>query len=232
MAFENNHLMFATRGALAGASRNRVLRNTYALLALSMVPTVLGAFVGVRTGFSLLAGSPFMGAILFMAIAFGFFYAIERTKDSGFGVALLLAFTFFMGLMLSNLLSHVLGMGNGGRLIMAAFGGTAVIFSAMATLATVSKRDFSGLGRWMFVGMLVVIVAGLANIWLQLPALMLALSVIVIGIMSAFILIDVQRVVNGGETNYVTATLSIYLSIYNIFTNLLSLLGIFGGERE
>jgi len=232
MAFENNHPMFATRGALAGASRNRVLRNTYALLALSMVPTVLGAFVGVRTGFSLLAGSPFMGAILFMAIAFGFFYAIERTKDSGVGVALLLAFTFFMGLMLSNLLSHVLGMGNGGRLIMAAFGGTAVIFSAMATLATVSKRDFSGLGRWMFVGMLVVIVAGLANIWLQLPALMLALSVIVIGIMSAFILIDVQRVLNGGETNYVTATLSIYLSIYNIFTNLLSLLGIFGGERE
>jgi len=232
MAFENNHPMFAARGALAGASRNRVLRNTYALLALSMVPTVLGAFVGVRTGFSLLAGSPFMGAILFMAIAFGFFYAIERTKDSGVGVALLLAFTFFMGLMLSNLLSHVLGMGNGGRLIMAAFGGTAVIFSAMATLATVSKRDFSGLGRWMFVGMLVVIVAGLANIWLQLPALMLALSVIVIGIMSAFILIDVQRVLNGGETNYVTATLSIYLSIYNIFSNLLSLLGIFGGERE
>jgi modulator of FtsH protease len=232
MAFENNHPMFAARGALAGASRNRVLRNTYALLALSMVPTVLGAFVGVRTGFSLLAGSPFMGAILFMAIAFGFFYAIERTKDSGVGVALLLAFTFFMGLMLSNLLSHVLGMGNGGRLIMAAFGGTAVIFSAMATLATVSKRDFSGLGRWMFVGMLVVIVAGLANIWLQLPALMLALSVIVIGIMSAFILIDVQRVLNGGETNYVTATLSIYLSIYNIFSNLLSLLGIFGGERD
>ena len=232
MAFENNHPMFATRGALAGASRNRVLRNTYALLALSMVPTVLGAFVGVRTGFSLLAGSPFMGAILFLGIAFGFFYAIERTKDSGVGVALLLAFTFFMGLMLSNLLSHVLGMGNGGRLIMAAFGGTAVIFSAIATLATVSKRDFSGLGRWMFVGMLVVIVAGLANIWLQLPALQLALSVIVIGIMSAFILIDVQRVLNGGETNYVTATLSIYLSIYNIFSNLLSLLGIFGGERD
>jgi modulator of FtsH protease len=123
-------------------------------------------------------------------------------------------------------------MSNGGRLIMAAFGGTAVIFGAMATVATVSKRDFSGLGRWMFVGMLVVLVASLANIWLQLPALMLALSVIVIGIMSAFILIDVQRVVNGGETNYVTATLSIYLSIYNIFTNLLSLLGIFGGERD
>jgi modulator of FtsH protease len=115
---------------------------------------------------------------------------------------------------------------------MAAFGGTAVIFGAMATVATVSKRDFSGLGRWMFVGMLVVLVASLANIWLQLPALMLALSVIVIGIMSAFILIDVQRVVNGGETNYVTATLSIYLSIYNIFSNLLSLLGIFGGERD
>lgn len=232
MAFDNQHPLFATQGALAGATRNRVLRNTYALLALSMIPTVLGAFVGLRTGFSLLAGSPFMGAILFLGIAFGFFYAIKRTKDSGLGVALLLAFTFFMGLMLTQLLSHVLSMSNGGRLIMAAFGGTAVIFGAMATVATVSKRDFSGLGRWMFVGMLVVLVASLANIWLQLPALMLALSVIVIGIMSAFILIDVQRVVNGGETNYVTATLSIYLSIYNIFTNLLSLLGIFGGERD
>jgi len=232
MAFDNQHPLFATQGALAGATRNRVLRNTYALLALSMIPTVLGAFVGLCTGFSLLAGSPFMGAILFLGIAFGFFYAIERTKDSGLGVALLLAFTFFMGLMLTQLLSHVLSMSNGGRLIMAAFGGTAVIFGAMATVATVSKRDFSGLGRWMFVGMLVVLVASLANIWLQLPALMLALSVIVIGIMSAFILIDVQRVVNGGETNYVTATLSIYLSIYNIFTNLLSLLGIFGGERD
>ena len=233
MAYENGNPVFAPRDVLAGsASRNRVLRNTYALLALSMIPTVLGASLGVQYGFAWFAGSPFMGIIAFMAVAFGFFWAIERTKESGAGVALLLAFTFFMGLMLSQMLAHILGFANGARLIMMAFGGTSVIFGAMATIATVSKRDFSGMGRWLFVGMLVILVAGVANIWLQMPALMLAVSVIAIAIFSAFILVDVQRVINGGETNYITATLSIYLSVYNVFSNLLALLGIFGGERD
>jgi FtsH-binding integral membrane protein len=233
MAYENGNVVFDQRGGLLGsASRHRVLRNTYALLALSMVPTVLGAFIGVQTNFKWFAGSPFIGAIAFMGIAFGFFYAIERTKNSGMGVALLLAFTFFMGLMLSQLLGHILGFRNGANLIMAAFGGTAAIFGVMASIATVSKRDFSGMGNWLFVGMLVILVAGLANIWLQLPALMLAISVIAIAIFSAFILVDVQRIINGGETNYVVATLSIYLNVYNVFSNLLALLGIFGGERD
>ena len=211
--------------------RNRVLRNTYLLLALSMVPTVLGAWIGVSTGFSLMAGSPFMGLILFLAIAFGFFYGINRFRNSPVGVLLLLAFTFFMGLMLSRLLGHVLGLSNGASLIMTAFGGTAGIFAVMASIATVTKRDFSGMGKWLTVGVLVVLVGMIANIWLQVPALMLALSVLVIGIFSAFILYDVQRIVNGGETNYVTATLGIYLSVYNIFAHLLSLLGIFGGDE-
>jgi FtsH-binding integral membrane protein len=233
MAYENGNVVFDQRGGLLGsASRHRVLRNTYALLALSMVPTVLGAFIGVQTNFKWFAGSPFIGAIAFMGIAFGFFYAIERTKNSGMGVALLLAFTFFMGLMLSQLLGQILGFRNGANLIMAAFGGTAAIFGVMASIATVSKRDFSGMGNWLFVGMLVILVAGLANIWLQLPALMLAISVIAIAIFSAFILVDVQRIINGGETNYVVATLSIYLNVYNVFSNLLALLGIFGGERD
>lgn len=233
MAYENGNVVFDQRGGLLGsASRHRVLRNTYALLALSMIPTVLGAFIGVQTHFNWFAGSPFVGAIAFMGIAFGFFYAIERTKNSGMGVALLLAFTFFMGLMLSQLLGHILGFRNGANLIMAAFGGTAAIFGVMASIATVSKRDFSGMGNWLFVGMLVILVAGLANIWLQLPALMLAISVIAIAIFSAFILVDVQRIINGGETNYVVATLSIYLNVYNVFSNLLALLGIFGGERD
>jgi modulator of FtsH protease len=218
--------------ALPSLARNRVLRNTYWLLAISLLPTVAGAWVGVRTGFSFFAGSPFIGFIAFMAIAFGFFYAIERTKNSGMGVALLLGFTFFMGLMLSRLIGSILGFSNGASLIMTAFGGTATIFAAMATVATVSKRDFSGLGRWLFMGFLVILVAALANIWLQLPALMLTISVLAIIIFSAFILVDVQRVVNGGETNYISATLAIYLSVYNIFTSLLSILGIFGGDRE
>lgn len=217
----------------AAAARNRVLRNTYWLLALSMVPSVLGAWIGVTSGFSLLAAtSPGMSFILFMVIAFGFMFAIERFKNSSAGVVLLLGFTFFMGLMLSRLLSFVLGLSNGASLIMLAFGGTGAIFATMATIATVSKRDFSGLGRWLFVGVIVLLLASVANIWLQLPALMLTVSAMAIAIFSAYMLFDVQRVVNGGETNYVTATLAIYLDIYNVFTNLLAVLGIFGGNRD
>jgi FtsH-binding integral membrane protein len=212
--------------------RNRVLRNTYWLLALSMIPTVLGAWLGVQLGFSFLSGNPAIGFVLFLAIAFGFFYAIEKTKNSGFGVAILLGFTFFMGLMLSRLVGHILGFSNGTSLIMTAFGGTAAIFAGMATIATVSKRDFSGLGKWLFAGVLVILVAALANAFLHLPALYLAVSVLAIAIFSAYILFDVQQVINGGETNYISATLAIYLDLYNIFSNLLALLGIFGGDRD
>jgi len=213
-------------------TRHRVLRNTYWLLALSMIPTVIGAWLGVQFNFSFFAASPFMGMIFFLGIAFGFFYAIEKTKNSGVGVALLLGFTFFMGLMLSRLIGHVLGFSNGTALIMTAFGGTATILTVMASIATVSKRDFTGMGKWLTMGVLVIMVAAVANIWLQLPALQLAISTIAIGIFSAFILHDVQRIVTGGETNYVMATLGLYLNVYNIFANLLSILGIFGGERD
>jgi FtsH-binding integral membrane protein len=219
-------------GSESLAVRNRVLRNTYWLLAISMIPTVLGAWLGVQFRFSLFAGSPFIGFILFLAIAFGFFYAIERTKNSGIGVAVLLGFTFFMGLMLSRLVGQILGFSNGASLIMTAFGGTAAIFGVMATIATVSKRDFSGLGKWLFAGVLVILVAAAANIFLQIPALYLAVSVLAIAIFSAYMLYDVQRVVNGGETNYISATLAIYLDLYNVFVNLLALLGIVGGERD
>ncbi len=212
--------------------RNRVLRNTYWLLAISMIPTVLGAWLGVQFKFSLFSGSPAIGFMVFLAIAFGFFFAIEKTKNSGLGVAILLGFTFFMGLMLSRLIGLILGFSNGTALIMTAFGGTAMIFAGMATIATVSKRDFSGMGKWLFAGVLVILVAALANAFLQLPALHLAISVLAIAIFSAYILFDVQQIINGGETNYITATLAIYLDVYNIFVNLLSLLGIFGGERD
>lgn len=235
MAYEpqsSQSMPYGRAGDLGAVSRNRVLRNTYLLLALSMVPTVLGAWVGVATGFSFFAGSPVIGFVLFLAIAFGFFFAIDKFKNSGIGVALLLAFTFFMGLMLSRLIGSILGFSNGAQLIMTAFGGTAAIFAVMATVATVSKRDFTGMGKFLFVGVLVLLLAAFANIFLQMPALMLTISVLAILIFSAFILVDLQRVVQGGETNYVTATLAVYLSVYNVFANLLAILGIFGGDRE
>ena len=213
--------------------RNSVLRNTYMLLAVSLVPTVLGAFIGLQLNLaSLMRQSPGITFIVFMIGAMGMMWGIERNKNSGFGVALLLAFTFIMGLMLTGTLSLVLGMANGASLIMLAFGGTAVIFAAMATIATVSKRDFSSMGKWLTIGVLVLLVAAVANIFLQLSALALTVSVLAIGIFSALMLYDVNRVVNGGETNYISATLAIYLDIYNVFVSLLSLLGIVGGSRD
>jgi modulator of FtsH protease len=217
-------------GSLA-AQRNRVLRNTYWLLALSLVPTVLGAWVGVSTGIMNMMG-PGIGLIVFLVGAFGFMFAIEKTKESGAGVAVLLAFTFFMGLMLARLIGMILGFKNGSSLIMTAFGGTSVVFFAMASLASVIKRDLSGMGKFLMVGALVIFVAGLINFFVQSSALMLTLSVLCIGLFSAFMLFDIKRVIDGGETNYISATLAIYLDLYNIFQNLLALLGIFGGERD
>lgn len=216
----------------AVAPSNKVLRNTYWLLALSLVPTVLGAWLGVATGFRFFAGSPFIGFLLFMGIAFGFFFAIEKFKNSGVGVALLLGFTFFMGLMLSRLIGAVLGFSNGASLVTFAFGGTAVVFFGMASLATTIKRDLSGMAKWLMVGVIGILVAAVANIWLQMPALMATISALAVVIFSAFMLYDIKRVIDGGETNYVTATLAIYLDIYNVFQSLLSLLGMFGGERD
>lgn len=211
--------------------RNRVLRNTYWLLALSMVPTVLGAWIGVSTGFSR-AMSPGIGLMVFLGGAFGFMYAIEKTKESAAGVPVLLAFTFFMGLMLSRLIAMVLGFKNGSELIMTAFGGTAGVFFVMASLATIIKRDLSGMGKWLFIGAILLLVAGIANFFLKSSALMMTLSVLAIGIFSAFILHDLKRVKDGLETNYISATLGVYLSIYNVFQSLLALLGIAGGRDE
>ncbi len=213
--------------------RNRVLRNTYWLLAISLIPTVLGAAVGMTSGLNqVMATSPGMTAIFFLIGAFGLMFAIEKNKDSSLGVGLLLLFTFFMGVMLSRLLGFVLGMSNGTQLVMFAFGGTAIVFGTMATLASTVKRDLSGMAKFMFIGMVILLIASLANIFLKLPALMLTISVVAIVIFSAFMLIDLQRVVNGGETNYVVATLAIYLDVYNVFSNLLAILGIFGGSSR
>ena len=216
---------------LPQAERHRVLRNTYWLLALSMIPTVLGAWVGVSTGItrSLTGG---LGLIVFLGGAFGFMFAINKTKNSAAGVPVLLAFTFFMGLMLSRLIAMVLGFKNGSELVMTAFGGTAAVFFVMASLATVIKRDLSGMGKFLFVGVLVLFFGAIINVFVGSTAGMLAISVAAIGIFSAYMLYDIKQILDGGETNYISATLALYLDIYNVFQSLLALLGIFGGERD
>jgi len=216
--------------AVSVEQRNRVLRNTYWLLALSMVPTVLGAWIGVSTGLMSAMGVG-MSTIVFFVGAFGLMFAIEKYKDQAAGVPLLLAFTFFMGLMLSRLIGAVLGLANGAGLIMMAFAGTGLIFLGMASLSTVIKRDLTSMGKFLFIGMIMLIIAAIANIFLQSSALMITISVIAIGIFSAFILHDLKRVKDGEETNYITATLGVYVSLYNVFTSLLSILGL-AGSRE
>jgi len=213
------------------AERNKVLRNTYWLLALSLVPTILGAWFGVATGITRSLGGG-LGLVVFLGGAFGFMVAIEKTKNSAAGVPVLLAFTFFMGLMLSRMISMVLGFKNGPDLIMTAFGGTAGVFFVMASLSSVIKRDLSGMGKWLFVGAMAVMIGGIINIFVGSTAAMMAISVAVIGIFSAYMLYDLKRIVDGGETNYISATLALYLDIMNVFQALLALLGIAGGEKE
>ena len=212
--------------------QNRVLRNTYMLLALSMVPTVLGAFIGVQMGFSFFSGSPLISFLLFLGIAWGFMWGIERNKDSGLGVALLLGFTFFMGLMLSRILQFALGFANGGSMIAMAAGGTGAVFFTMATIASVSKRDFSGMGKFLMAGLILILLAIVANIFFQIPALSLTIAVAMVGLFSAYILYDISRIIHGGETNYVSATLAVYLDIYNVFVSLLQLIMAFTGDRD
>lgn len=218
-------------GVSSAGERNRVLRNTYWLLALSMIPTVLGAWVGLATGIAR-AMTPGIGLIVFLVGAFGFMFAIERFKNSPAGVPVLLAFTFFMGVMLSRLVGSVLGLSNGAGLIMTAFAGTGGIFLGMAALSSIIKRDLSSMGKFLFIGAIMLLVAGLANFFIQSSALMITLSVLAIGIFSAFILYDLKQVRDGYETNYITATLGVYLSLYNVFQSLLALLGLAGGRDE
>jgi modulator of FtsH protease len=216
---------------LDATERNKVLRNTYWLLALTLIPTVMGAWVGVATGIGRVFSGG-LGLVLFLVGTFGFIYAIEKTKHSAKGIAVLLGFTFFMGLMLSRLIGMVLGFSNGTSLVMTAFGGTAGVFFLMASLATFIKRDLSGMGKWLFVGVLALIVGSIINIFVGSSIGMMVISVMAIGIFSAYMLYDIKQIIDGGETNYISATLALYMDLINVFQSLLLLLGIMGGEKD
>jgi modulator of FtsH protease len=216
-------------GTAVAVDRNKVLRNTYWLLALSLIPTVLGAWLGVATGITRgLSGG--LGLIVFLGGAFAFMFAIQLTKDSAAGVAVLLGFTFFMGLMLSRLLAVILGLKGGTGIVMTAFGGTAAVFFVMATLSSVIKRDLAGMGKWLFVGALVIMVGAIVNVFVGSSVGMLVISTLAIGVFSLYMLYDLKQIIDGGETNYISATLALYLDIFNVFQSLLVLLGLTSGD--
>jgi len=212
--------------------QHKVLRNTYLMLALTMIPTVIGAMVGTATDFTFLAQHPIMGPLLMLAAMFGLMFAVGATRNSIWGVALLLAFTFVMGWWLGPMLQYALHFRNGGQLVGIAAGGTGVIFFTLAGIATVTRKDFSFMGKFLMVGLVLLLIASIANLFFQIPAASMTLSALIILLFSGYILYDVSQIVQGGETNYVMATLKIYLDIYNIFINLLNLLLAFSGQRD
>jgi FtsH-binding integral membrane protein len=209
-----------------------VLRNTYWLLALSLIPTVIGAAIGTNIDLGFLRSNPILASFAVLAIFYGWIFAIERNRNTSLGVGLLLGFTLFLGLLLGPVLQSVLQFKNGVQLVMMAAGGTAAVFFGLAALASSTTRDFSFLSKFLFVGFIVIMLAVVANIFLASPVLYLTLLGAFILFSSAVILYQINAIVRGGETNYVSATLTLYVSIYNIFSSLLQLLGIFGGSRD
>ena len=222
-------------GPLTGAQevsvqQNKVLRNTYLLLAVTLIPTAIGALVGANLPMTFLRTNPILSLFAILAIFYGWIWAIERNRNSGVGVALLLGFTFFLGILLGPVLQRVLGFANGGQLVAMAAGGTALTFFGLSAVASNVRRDFSGMGRFLLVGFIVIMLAVVANVFFQIPALALTILAAFIIFSSMIILYQVNAIVRGGETNYVSATLTLYVAIYNLFSSLLQLLGIFGGD--
>jgi modulator of FtsH protease len=217
--------------ALVAEQGQKVLRNTYLLLALTMVPTVIGAYIGMATA-GLVFAHPIATSLGMLAVVIGLQFGIAANRESGVGVALLLLMTGLLGWWLGPILSVALALRNGPQLVAYAALGTGVIFFAMGAVAQTTKRDFSFLGKFLFVGMIALLIAMLANMFLQIPALALTISTLVIVVFSLFLLYDLSRILRGGETNYIMAATGVYMSLFNIFANLLNLLLAFSGDRD
>jgi|TARA_B110000503_G_scaffold122464_1_gene187080 modulator of FtsH protease len=227
---QNNMNIASNSSALTSA--NKVLRNTYALLGVSLFPTVIGAIIGMSMNFSFAQTSPIIFTLFVLAGIFGMFFLIQKNRNNSMGVVFLLGLTFLLGIMLGPILQVAFSMSNGGQIVSLAAGGTGAIFLTLAGIATTSKRDFSSMGKFLMIGLILLILASLANMFFQIPAMSLAISSIAVLIFSGFILYDVNRIVRGGETNYIMATLALYMNIYNLFVNLLHLLMALMGNRD
>lgn len=225
------NIQLSTGSITLGAQQQRVLRNTYLMLALTMVPTVIGASVGMATS-GIVFQHPILSSLIVLGAVIGLQFAIAKNRDSGLGVALLLGMTFILGWWLGPILNVALSLRNGPELIGIAAAGTGGILLVMSTIATTTKRDFSFMGKFLFVGMIVLLLAMFANMFLQIPALALTISSLVVVVFSMFLLHDVSRIVNGGETNYIMAATGVYISLFNIFVSLLHLLMALSGQRD
>jgi modulator of FtsH protease len=215
----------ATASLPASTTENRVLRNTYALLALTL------GFSALTAGVSVALNLPHPGLLLTLAGYFGLLYLTARFRNSGTGLLMVFALTGFMGYTLGPLLSAYLSLPNGGQLVMTAFAGTGIIFLALSGYALISRRDFSFMGSFLMIGILVAFVAGLAAVFFDLSGLSLAVSAMFVLLMSGLILYETGNIIHGGETNYIMATVTLYVAIYNLFTSLLHLLGALGSQE-
>jgi modulator of FtsH protease len=215
------------------AAPNTVLRNTYWLLALSMLPTIAGAYGGMALNLAaFFRASPIMAPLLMFALMIGSLFVVAALRNSAWGVVAVFGFTFIAGVSLTPILYYAVGLRNGGQLIVLAAGMTAAVFFVMATIATVSKRDFSFLGKFLFVGLVLLVIASLANLFFQVPALAITISAIAVFVFSLYMLYHVSEIVRGGETNYIMATIALFLDILNLFVSLLNLLMVFSGQRD
>ena len=216
---------------VAAPGAQKVLRNTYLLLALTMVPTVIGAYIGLATS-GIIVANPIISTLVMLAAVIGLQFGIAANRNSGIGVGLLLLMTGLLGWWLGPILNVALTLSNGMALVGYAAVGTGAIFLTMGAIASSTKRDFSFMGKFLFVGMIALLVAMIANMWLQIPALALTISTLVVVVFSLFLLYDLQRIIRGGESNYIMAATGVYLSLFNIFANLLHLLMALTGERD
>jgi modulator of FtsH protease len=216
---------------VAAPGAQKVLRNTYLLLALTMVPTVVGAYIGLATS-GIIVANPIISTLVMLAAVIGLQFGIAANRNSGIGVALLLLMTGLLGWWLGPILNVALTLTNGMALVGYAAVGTGAIFLTMGAIASTTKRDFSFMGKFLFVGMIALLLAMIANMWLQIPALALTISTLVVVVFSLFLLYDLQRIIRGGETNYIMAATGVYMSLFNIFANLLHLLMALTGERD
>ena len=219
----NQAVSRTTESALA---TNKVLRNTYMLLSLTLL------FSAVTAGMSMVFNLPHPGLILTLVGYFGLLFLTNKFRNSGLGILCVFALTGFMGLTLGPILStYITAFSNGGQLVMTALGGTGVIFLGLSAYALTSRKDFSFMSGFLMCGILVAFLAGIGAIVFSIPALSLGVSAMFIMLMSGMILYQTSEIIHGGETNYIMATVSLYVSLFNLFTSLLHLLGAFGGDE-